>query len=202
MLALLLLLFAGYADQLGVMPDARLLADLRSEVTGKLAPLLADTFTGGATALGAEADQAAVKWAKAYADELAAAITDNTRERLLAARQAEQQGYHDEAEEIRRGAFAPVRAEAISITETTRADTMGQRYGAHRLGQQGQPMTAFWVAEQDGKVCPICQKMDGQPEDLWEYLEPELGAGPPGHPRCRCRIRWEAVGKPQELQTA
>lgn len=197
--ALLLLLFVQYGDL--TTPDARTLNELRGDIIARLTPALTNTFAGGVATVGATATQTAEQWATQYTADLAEAIVDTTRDRLMAAIEAERQGMLDEAEAIREEAFGAARAESVGITETTRADTLGQRFGAQSLARDGITMTAFWVAERDGKVCPICQRMDGQPESLWEYLEPELAGGPPAHPNCRCGLRWEQTA-PTELVEA
>lgn len=181
MLLLLLLLFADYEPLVGAMPDAVLVSRMQAELAGKLAEPLAGTFAGGTAAVGADAGQVAARWSTEYAEKLAAAIADTTLDRLRAAREASRLGLTDDHDSILAETFGESRAESIGITETTRADTLGQRFGAQTLGVE---MRAIWDAERDSKVCPVCQKMDGQPEELWGYLEPELAEGPPAHPNC------------------
>lgn len=81
--------------------------------------------------------------------------------------------------------FGPVRAEMIAVTEITRAAAQGEAAVVERLKATGINMSAFWITERDGNVCPICKPRDRhQQGDGWDEL-------PPAHPRCRCSVRWE-----------
>jgi hypothetical protein len=64
---------------------------------------------------------------------------------------------------------------------TTRVD--GKKYPTGRL-------VSFWVTEHDGLVCKICRPLNGQRESVWVHI---FQSGPPAHPNCRCRLRWDVV---------
>lgn len=48
-------------------------------------------------------------------------------------------------------------------------------------------MVAYWSTERDGRVCPICRPLDGQPESVWVERFP---SGPKAHDMCRCFLEW------------
>ena len=73
------------------------------------------------------------------------------------------------------------RAQNIAITETTRAISTGEDYGAAAVMALTQALaTWFWEIE-DEAACEFCKSYDGQER-------PDIE--PPGHPGCRCRKRW------------
>jgi len=73
------------------------------------------------------------------------------------------------------------RARNIAATETTRAISTGEEYGAQAVMAITQALsTWFWEIE-DSDACSICKPLDGQERP---------GIEPPAHPACRCRKRW------------
>ena len=81
--------------------------------------------------------------------------------------------------------FAEVRAEAISITEITRAFTAATMLRADKYRQMGYDVTLIWETNRDYKVCPVCDALDMRRQgDGW--IE-----GPPAHVNCRCRMTIE-----------
>lgn len=48
----------------------------------------------------------------------------------------------------------------------------------------------IWEIE-DGSACKICKSVNKKPRSIWQRL---FEAGPPAHPRCRCRIRYKNEG--------
>lgn len=79
------------------------------------------------------------------------------------------------------------RAEAIAITETTRAISIGEELAAIVAKSQGVLLEAYWETAQDERVCPVCGALHGLAEMFWVDEYPN---GPPAHVRCRCRKRW------------
>ena len=85
--------------------------------------------------------------------------------------------------------FSPTRGEAIGITQTTAAASVGQLVVGDVLEEDGIDTEWVWITEEDGKVCPICRPFNRKDRSVWGRRFP---GGPPGHPRCRCRLqlRW------------
>lgn len=187
-----------------------------SETAGALLQPLAGTYGKAFGKLGKqnsldvndeEIARLAMVWALLYSASVAREIVGSTREATTAAlRRAATEGIA--REEALAPTFDRPRVERISITETTRAVTAGEREAAQRIrqaeierraagvddeGRIGERptfdplMTAIWNTEQDGLVCPICRPLHGTPEDEW----PQPIDGPPAHPRCRCWVEWE-----------
>lgn len=78
--------------------------------------------------------------------------------------------------------FGPVRAEMISVTETTRALAEGEKIVSENLQKLGIQILDIWNTDNDDKVCPICAPRNGKARgDGWVD-------DPPAHPRCRCWI--------------
>lgn len=77
-------------------------------------------------------------------------------------------------------------ASGIAITETTAAQSAGQRQAVQTYQVvTNVVITGRWVTEDDEKVCPICRPLDGTTQDVWGLKFP---LGPPAHPRCRCHL--------------
>lgn len=74
--------------------------------------------------------------------------------------------------------FGPVRAEAIAVTEVTRAASEGEQAIATELEGQGIELVPVWQTNDDELVCEICGPRHGQVIDDEMY--------PPAHVRCRC----------------
>lgn len=135
----------------------------------------------------------AARWARQYSYELVKKLTEKSREGL---RQAVEDYYRsnltlgDLQKRLERW-FGPVRAEMISITEITRAAVEGELNLARRLEGQNANlrMVAYWVTNNDERVCPICgPRNDTRQGEGWTVP-------PPAHPRCRCWVRHEVEVK-------
>lgn len=141
-------------------------------------------------------NQAAADWASRYSFELVKGIGDNSRAALQSAVSA----YFEQGQTIGQlegqlvDLFGPVRAESISVTEVTRAASMGESEIVSELAGTGIEMDEFWETNNDELVCPICgaahHKEKDEPIDRepfngksWGEVYPD---GPPAHPRCRC----------------
>lgn len=86
--------------------------------------------------------------------------------------------------------LSPARASDIAVTETTRANSKAERAAAEDFerANPGVKIVAYWVTENDSRVCVRCSSLDGDPESVWLR---ELPDGPPAHPNCRCWLTWE-----------
>lgn len=134
-------------------------------------------------------NERAAIWASQYTFDLVRGITDTSRSYLQGAieryfRDGQTIG---ELQDALMGAYGPVRAEMIAVTEVTRAAVQGEIAVFEELAQEGIEMAQVWNTNNDELVCPICgprnQKKKGQ-----GWTEP-----PPAHPRCRCWINLEIV---------
>lgn len=134
----------------------------------------------------------AVAWARQAAREAAAQITRTTRASVLAAMRDVAlfaSGAGVVMEEILAllgslllAVFSEARAEMISATEVTRADTAATRLRLDELQAAGFNVYLVWQTERDYAVCPVCGPLDDKPEgDGW------IG-GPPAHVNCRCSV--------------
>jgi SPP1 gp7 family putative phage head morphogenesis protein len=86
------------------------------------------------------------------------------------------------------------RAEAVAITETTKADSAGQMIVKREVessphAERRQQLNPVWITEQDERVCPICQPLHGKRYDSFKSQFP---MGPPAHPQCRCTLDYQA----------
>lgn len=130
----------------------------------------------------------AADWASRYVYDLVESINVNTQNLLRdqVRRFIETPGMT--VGELRRQltpAFGETRAQAIAVTETTRAFAQGERLVQDELRRGGLEMEMYWNASMDEKtMCDLCGALDGKPEREWAAL----GAhdAPPLHPRCRC----------------
>jgi hypothetical protein len=82
--------------------------------------------------------------------------------------------------------FGVVRAEAIAVTETTRAASEGQRQYIDELTRQGVKFERYITTNEDDRVCVICAPKNGK--------DPEEVGYPPFHVKCRCG--WQANAVP------
>lgn len=146
----------------------------------------------GLTTIGVDwalVNQDAVNWARDYSFELVSHITDNNRVLL----QNSIGSFFNEPMTIGdlqgrlEGAFGPVRAEMISITEVTRAAVEGEQAVVDKLIADNPGIVAIdiWQTNRDDRVCPICGPRHNK----------KRGNGwvdnPPAHPRCRCWLRHD-----------
>ncbi len=75
--------------------------------------------------------------------------------------------------------------ETVAQTETTAANTQGEKIIRDDAKKQDMVVEVIWRTEDDSRVCPICRPLDDKPEHVWSRLIP---LGPPAHPRCRCDL--------------
>lgn len=172
--------------------------EFSTEYRETLYPILEGVFLDGAgqyadeISIGVEWDlvnEAAARWARQYTFDLVTDITDRTRNAL----REKVGGYFEtptaigDLQESLANLFGPRRAEAIALTEVTRAAVEGQRQTAQEVQKEGVQIVAVWQTNNDDIVCVICgprnQKREGE-----GWTDP-----PPAHPRCRCWVNYEFV---------
>lgn len=95
------------------------------------------------------------------------------------------------------------RAETIARTEIARAynyamdETIRQAIAEGRIPE----MKRVWSTSQDGKVCPICQAMEGMEVSMDGEFRAKQGKKllivslPPAHPRCACAVKYVESGE-------
>ncbi len=189
----------------GEMPDeATLQAAFRRVIEPQLIEAAVDEFERLGVSVGVQFDPAAVSremmtWAQTYTLDLVTKLTDTTRPLLqdaLARFQTTPGMTRGELEALIRDikdgikpAFSATRAEAISVTEVTRAYSAAMTTYANDVEQAGIPGDEYWLTSQDELVCGICGPLHNQSSSEWKDRFP---GGPPAHTRCRCSKRWKA----------
>lgn len=132
------------------------------------------------------ANNAAAEWAVQYGQELAGELLKTTTPRIQAeiARWIENSEPIGKLFERIRGGYlySESRAEAIAVTEVTRAFARGNQEAWRAAGIiEGNR----WNTNADELVCPICQPLNGRAVRIGESFD--LGiTSPPAHVRCRC----------------
>ncbi len=170
--------------------------DLAEAFRSVVEPELALIATDEGLRLGAEigvqfdpavVNAAAVEWSRQYTYGLVKDITATTR--TVIANATEQfistPGMTiGELRDALSGAFGPVRAQLISVTETSRAYAQSSLTYKNQLAEQGIRMLRVWHVAADERVCPICAPLDLKMENEWG----DHSGGPPAHPGCRCSV--------------
>jgi len=131
----------------------------------------------------------AVAWARSYTTEWLAGLDVNTqalvRDKVSLFLETPGMTIGDLRQSLT-PAFGEARAQAIAVTETTRAFAAGNQIVQRELAKAGIQMERFWNTSNDELVCDICGPNDGKFEsEGWTVGEI------PAHPRCRC---WETLG--------
>jgi len=166
-----------------------MLADLRPEVermaldsiaaSGRIVPIVWDE---------AIIAREAAEWASRYAFDLVRDFTENTtrllRDKVTAFIETPGMTIGQLRDSLM-SAFSEARAQAIAVTETTRAYAQGNKLVQESLRRAGLEMTRYWNTS-GSDVCDLCIPLDGKPEDEWGC------DGPPRHVRCRC---WATLRK-------
>ncbi len=156
---------------------------IENELTANAASELART----AGAVGFEWDptaynQAAREWAKRYSYDLVRDLTERTRKVIQDAVEKFTAGQgltKGDLQDLLTPAFGADRANAISVTETSRSYFQSQVLYKDMLRNEGVTMEMVWhTTKQD--VCPLCIVLDGKPESEWG------GAEIPRHVNCKC----------------
>ena len=86
------------------------------------------------------------------------------------------------------------RAEVMAEAETGLMAAEAERIALGRMREDGElpeDSAKMWVSMSDGKVCQVCEELDGQVvglDELFEGDEGEYDRPPQPHLHCRCRI--------------
>lgn len=138
-------------------------------------------------------------FAQRRADELAAEMTANTRERVeKIARDNAGATAAVGIGVLLIGALGAGRAEGAAITEVTDAAARGELDTVAAFeAETGLTVEAIWNIE-DADACPICFPLDRRPisEISLSELGPRATEVKPGvnaHPRCRCHLTFEIL---------
>jgi len=83
-------------------------------------------------------------------------------------------------------AFGPSRAAAVSVTQTTDAQSVGGDAGI--AATVGLSDGDIWITETDERVCVICEPLHLMARRVWRAQYP---TGPPAHVNCRCIVGYE-----------
>lgn len=176
----------------GEMPSD---AELRDALSRVIEVNLVETATNEALRLGAQVgvqfDPALVNvamaaWASRYTYDLVKQLDDTTRKVIQRAvsKFAETPGMtRGELVGLLEPAFGRARAEAIAVTEVTRAYSASVNEYQAELAAEGIQTERVWHTANDELVCPICGPKNGRPEKEWRDKFPD---GPPAHVNCRC----------------
>ena len=133
----------------------------------------------------AAVNQAASDWASRYSFDLVSGINANTMQTL----QTAVSNYYQSGQNIGTleqsitSLYGPVRAEAISITEITRASAEGEQGLINQILRDNSSLVddPVWQTNNDDLVCPICGPRNGKRRSSGTWTTP-----PPAHVRCRC----------------
>lgn len=135
-------------------------------------------------------NQRAEKWASDWQSVLAAGMESTGRDVLT------RLGDTPQPEEIEAAfdrLFSDSRADAIGVTETTRAISWGEVAAAGLVETAiSMRLEPEWESELGPHTCEVCAGLNGQGRSSWW---PRFPFGPPGpHSRCRCKFRWAIRG--------
>lgn len=139
-------------------------------------------------------NQAAADWASDYTFELVRGVNATSQQAMQRAisRYYERSQTIGELRESIARIFSPNRAQAIAVTEVTRAAARGELMVADDLRRQGIDMVAVWNTNEDELVCPICGPLAGvQAENGIFRARSGFFDSPPAHVNCRCWVSHE-----------
>jgi len=228
-----LLAYLGNPPNTANVPDS-FWQQVKQDVSAEIAALLLLVIGASSRQHGAfQSDAIAQRLSGGMAAESAESIVSTGRGRLQTAStrwsQTQQEGGIVTPQDVADTAtsiFGPSRVEQISISEVSRGQEAGAAAGIEAsLGGDGDALGGItgdgklppgavivrvWSHSQvrpafhagaNYQPCPICTPLLDQPEEVWKARYP---AGPPGHPRCDCYLRYRLVlpdGKTHELGT-
>lgn len=132
-------------------------------------------------------NERAAAWARGYSFELVRKINEGSRRATQEAVAGffEQGQTRGDLEKQLARIYGTARAEAIGVTEVTRAASEGEQGIARELSLQGIDMVPIWRTNEDELVCTIC----GDPNRANKPIDDNFY--PPAHPRCRCFLSYE-----------
>lgn len=168
--------------------------EVQGELRGAFVPVLSEIYLDAAERLVGEIpigvdwgliNERAANWARQYGFDLVRGITETSRRGTQSAIAAffERGQTRADLEAALARIYGPVRAEAIAVTEVTRAAAEGEQAIALEIGGMGVQMVPVWQTNNDELVCPICGPRHDKEITNGEY--------PPAHPRCRCWVNHE-----------
>jgi HK97 family phage portal protein len=137
------------------------------------------------------AEQAAL-WAEQYAYDLVRGLDDTTRRVLGEAvtRFIREGGTLGDLVDSLKPYFGEARAEAIAVTEVTRAFAQGELAAVAQAQAMGFKLEPVWQTNNDELVCSVCGPNHDKPRSKGWTVQ----GYPPAHPRCRCWINHEWEG--------
>lgn len=185
--------YLGDPPQLTNVPNEYWMNGWR-DIQKDVEPILLDVYLGQAEGLMAEIgigvnwdqiNKAASTWARQYTEGMLKQLFNTRYDHLNEVIPR----FYEEGWDLRRLQtelerwYTPIRAEMISVTETTRAAVEGERAFVEYLQREsGLEMIPIWQTNNDERVCPICGPKHDKPITDGEY--------PPAHPRCRCWVTY------------
>jgi hypothetical protein len=170
--------------------------EMAGELNGSFIPFLTEIYMDAAERLVEDlpisvdwglVNERAASWARGYSYELVHGITTTSRRATQEAIASffEQGQTRADLEARLSRIFGAVRAEAIAVTEVTRAASLGEQQIAAEIASMGVDMVPVWQTNNDELVCTICGPRHNQ--------EIEDNFFPPAHPRCRCWLTYELL---------
>ncbi|MCX6057750.1 MAG: minor capsid protein [Chloroflexi bacterium] len=147
-------------------------------------------------------NQRAEAWARTYTDQLLADLGTTTQTIVgttVADWIAKPNMTVGDLDAVLTPVFGATRANAIAVTETTRAFANGQieAYKAEGIEEM------IWRTNKDALVCPVCGPLNNKVAKIGEAFGKDKNGNditqPPGHPRCRCWVAPKvSKDKPKE----
>ncbi len=174
----------------------------QQKIVDSMRPILKDAYLVGFTAalreiyfgekalisieFGAQADEFAAEWVLANADALASQLTQTTRKavaKVLAEFFRTPGMTWGDMADLLENTYGIERADAIAVTETTRAFAEASLEAGRAANAQGANLVPIWRTLRDDRVCKICgPRHNKRRGDGWVV-------GPPAHVWCRCSIQ-------------
>lgn len=180
---------------------------LRAELAAIFLLMADDALSGDSSFVRLQAEtriaREAEAWSRSHGRAVAREMTTHTRQRLadavvearaplVTAPGGEPVAPEFNTDAIVDGVLSDARTLTAAITETTRATTHARLTAAAlRDSILGIVTVAYWVTEEDDRVCAICWPLNDEPEVIWSMVVP---GGPPAHPNCRCDLVWREEG--------